>query len=63
MPFRKMLVLMLSALLMLGSGTAIAEQLRVGVEGAYPPFSWKEADGTLNGFDIEFAQAVCAHLG
>ena len=36
--------------------------MRVGVEGAYPPFSWKEADGTLKGFDIEFAQAVCKHV-
>ena len=31
------------------------EKLRIGVEGAYPPFSWKEADGTLMGFDIEIA--------
>ena len=23
-------------------------KLRVGVEGAYPPFSWMETDGTLN---------------
>jgi len=39
-----------------------ADVLRVGVEGAYKPFSWKEADGTLKGFDIEIAEAVCAKL-
>ncbi len=37
--------------------------LRIGVEGAYPPFSWKEADGTLKGFDIEIAEALCDKMG
>jgi len=43
--------------------SALAADLRVGVEGAYPPFSWKEADGTLKGFDIEIAEAICNELG
>lgn len=40
-----------------------AEELRIGVEGAYPPFSWKEADGTLKGFDIDLAFALCEKMG
>ncbi|MEM7221773.1 MAG: ABC transporter substrate-binding protein [Pseudomonadota bacterium] len=36
--------------------------LRIGVEGAYPPFSWKEADGTLKGFDIDIATVLCARM-
>ena len=36
--------------------------LRVGVEGAYPPFSWMEPDGTLKGFDIDIALAICAEM-
>ena len=40
-----------------------ADPLRIGVEGAYPPFSWKEADGTLKGFDIDVAFALCAKMG
>ena len=40
-----------------------AEELRIGVEGAYPPFSWKEADGTLKGFDIDVAFALCEKMG
>ena len=40
-----------------------AEELRIGVEGAYPPFSWKEADGSLKGFDIDVAHALCEKMG
>lgn len=36
--------------------------LRVGVEGTYPPFNFKEGQ-TLTGFDVEVARAVAARLG
>ena len=49
--------------LALAATSVQADALRVGVEGAYPPFSWKEADGTLKGFDIDFAHEVCKRLG
>ena len=41
---------------------AAADELRIGVEGAYPPFSWKEADGSLKGFDIDIAFAICEKM-
>ena len=63
MNIRKLCFLVIAATMALSTGTVFADQLRVGVEGAYPPFSWKEADGSLKGFDIELAEAVCAHLG
>ncbi len=44
------------------ASTAMADALRVGVEGAYAPFSMKEADGSLTGFDIDMALALCAKL-
>jgi arginine/ornithine transport system substrate-binding protein len=46
-------------------GTAAAQsggKLRIAVEGAYPPFSELAPDGTIKGFDIDIANAVCAHL-
>ena len=51
------------AVLMAGGVVQAGGKLRVGVEGAYPPFSWKEADGTLKGFDIDMAMEVCKRLG
>ena len=46
----------------IGQSTA-GDELRIGVEGAYPPFSWKEADGSLKGFDIDIAFAICERMG
>ena len=47
------------------AGTAQAKdwsKIRIGVEGAYPPFSQVGPDGRLTGFDIDIAQALCAEM-
>ena len=62
MKFKKLAGLVVAGLLALAVTSVNADALRVGVEGAYPPFSWKEADGTLKGFDIDFAHEVCKRL-
>jgi arginine/ornithine transport system substrate-binding protein len=38
------------------------KKLRIGVEGAYPPFSEIGPDGKLKGFEIELVQAYCAQM-
>ncbi|HTH14204.1 MAG TPA: transporter substrate-binding domain-containing protein [Spirochaetia bacterium] len=40
-----------------------AGALRVGTEGDYSPFTFKDAKGTLVGFDVEIAQEVAKRLG
>ncbi len=50
------------AALMLATPALADDPLRIGVEGAYPPFSLKEADGTLAGFDIDIAMALCTQM-
>ncbi len=65
MQFKKLGLMAAAAALALGLGSAAqaGEKLRIGVEGAYPPFSWKEPDGTLMGFDIDIANALCQEMG
>lgn len=38
------------------------DKVRIGVEGAYPPFSWVDPDGSLKGFDIDIAMALCDEI-
>ena len=62
----KKIMLGLLTVVALASAQAFAadalKQLRIGVEGAYPPFSEKAADGSLKGFDIDIAYALCAQM-
>ncbi len=45
------------------AGSASAQmKVRIGTEGAYPPFNFKDASGELKGFDIDIAKALCAEM-
>ena len=63
MSIKKLIIMLTTMASFALAGIAHADVLRVGVEGAYPPFSKKEADGSLTGFDIDVALEVCKRLG
>jgi len=45
------------------SSAATAQKiLRIGTEGAYPPFNYLDADKNLTGFDVDIARALCAKM-
>ena len=39
------------------------KKVRIGVEGAYPPFSYVTPEGKLAGFDIDIAKALVKAMG
>lgn len=57
----KLLALAL-ALGTLGTGAG-AETLRLGTEGAYPPFNFVTPDGKVAGFDIDIGLELCKRIG
>lgn len=61
--FKKMKKIIAVALATMTAGAATAQQLDICVEGAYPPFSQTEADGSVTGFDVDIANALCASMG
>ncbi len=55
-----------AAALALSAGSVGAKdwkKIRIGVEGAYPPFSSVTTSGQLVGFDIDIALALCKEIG
>ncbi len=67
MTFNHVLTKTLTAVLFLAASAAVAQapewkKIRIGVEGAFPPFSQLGTDGKLKGFDIDIANALCAEM-
>src|SRR5574341_756815 len=58
----------LAALGPAGAADRLAEvkqkgKLVVGFEGTYPPYNFKDQDGTFKGFDVDVSNAIARKLG
>lgn len=58
----KKLLLTAAATLVLSTSALAADKLRIGTEGAYPPFNLLDANGNATGFDLDIAQALCEKM-
>lgn len=38
------------------------EVLRIATEGAFPPYNYTNADGSLGGFDVDIANGICEKM-
>ena len=56
--FKKTILTVLTSLLLFGN--VYADKVKIGTEGAYPPWNSKDASGNLIGFEVELANELCA---
>jgi len=59
--FKKTILTVLVSFLLIGS--AYAGKIKIGTEGAYPPWNSKDASGKLIGFEVELAWTLCRYIG
>ncbi|GGW36734.1 amino acid ABC transporter [Gemmobacter lanyuensis] len=56
-------LLLATTLLALTGGAAAAETIRLGTEGAYPPFNFIDDQGNVAGFERELGDELCKRAG
>ncbi len=61
---RKIMLSGLVSTMMMGMAlnASAAEKMRIGTEGGYPPFNVTQADGSVTGFDLDIAFALCEKM-
>ena len=59
--FKKTILTVLASLLVIGN--VYADKIKIGTEGAYPPWNSKDASGALIGFEVELAKVLCENMG
>ena len=59
--FKKTIFSVLFSLLVMGN--VQADKIKIGTEGAYPPWNSKDASGKLIGFEVELAYTLCRYIG
>ena len=65
MSITKILALVLNAMLALSSAAAQGktwDTVQIATEGAYPPWNFSRPDGSLDGFEVELANDLCARM-
>jgi len=62
---KKLLAIVIVALLCAAGNVQAKEwkEVRIGTEGAYPPFNYTTPEGELAGFDVDIAKALCKAMG
>ena len=59
--FKKTILTVLASLFVIGN--VYADKIKIGTEGAYPPWNSKDASGKLIGFEVELAWTLCRYIG
>ena len=58
--FKKTILTVLASLFVIGN--VYADKIKIGTEGAYPPWNSKDSSGKLIGFEVELANWLCIYM-
>ena len=58
--FRKTILTIFASLLL--TANVLADKVKIGTEGAYPPWNAKDESGKLIGFEVELANWLCIYM-
>jgi len=56
-------LILTAAALTLSAGMAMADTVRMGTEGAYPPWNFINDNGEVDGFERELGDELCKRAG
>jgi len=59
--FKKIILTICVSLLL--TANVFADKVKIGTEGAYPPWNAKDSSGNLIGFEVDLAKELCAIMG
>ena len=59
--FKKTIISVLASLFIITN--VYADKIKIGTEGAYPPWNSKDESGKLIGFEVELAWTLCRYIG
>lgn len=60
--FKTLLMAAAAWSMLLATDASSQNTLRIATEGAYPPFNQVNPDGSLSGFDVDIANAICKKI-
>ncbi len=59
---KKQIAAMMLAVMATATSAGAADKIRIGTEGAYPPFNFVDSAGKIGGFDVDIGLALCERM-
>ncbi|MBM3093907.1 transporter substrate-binding domain-containing protein [Ensifer sp. T173] len=59
---KKQIAAMMLAVMATATAATAADKIKIGTEGAYPPFNFVDSAGKIGGFDVDIGLALCERM-